>query len=83
MALFEITLNLDLNPGPDRVYTVTSPDVPGLITEGSTLEEIAHNVQEAIEGLLMALEELGKAPPQALQRMVDETKIEIPMLVMA
>jgi len=59
MKLYNIRLKLELNPGSDGVYTVTSPDVPGLVTEGSTPEEILHNVQEAIEVLLMGLKELG------------------------
>ena len=34
------------------VYTVTSQDVPGLVTEGSTPDEIVRNAQEALDGLL-------------------------------
>jgi antitoxin HicB len=83
MKLYNIRLKLELNPGPDRVYTVTSPDVPGLITEGSTPEEILHNVQEAIEVLLMGLRELGKEPPPALQQPLEETVTEIPYLIAA
>jgi predicted RNase H-like HicB family nuclease len=52
MAFYSIRLNLEPNPG--GVYTVTSPDVPGLVTEGSTPEEIRHNVQEALDVLLAA-----------------------------
>lgn len=66
MALYKIKLNFELNPGSE-VYTVTSSDVPGLITEGSTPAEIQHNVQEAIEGLLLAWKELGKEAPPALR----------------
>ena len=50
--MYKIRLNLEPNPGPDRVYTVTSPDMPGLVTEGSTPEEIARHVQEVVELLL-------------------------------
>jgi predicted RNase H-like HicB family nuclease len=38
MALYSIRLYLE--PNPDGIYTVTSPDVPGLVTEGQTPEEI-------------------------------------------
>ena len=67
MALYQIRLNLELNPGPDKVYTVTSPDVPGLVTEGSTPEEIQANVQEAIEALLLGIAEFGLEIPPALR----------------
>lgn len=68
MELRKIRLDLELNPGPDRVYTVTSPDVPGLVTEGSTPEEILRNVQEALEVLFEGWAELGKEPPPALKK---------------
>lgn len=67
MAMYQIRLNLELNPGPDRVFTVTSPDLPELITEGSTPTEIAHNVQDAITCLLEGLAEFGLEVPRALR----------------
>ncbi|MBN1992573.1 MAG: type II toxin-antitoxin system HicB family antitoxin [Anaerolineae bacterium] len=80
--MYKIRLNLELNPGTDQVYTITSPDVPGLITEGSTPEDIQRNVQEALEGLIMAWKELGKEPPPALQPL-DETLFTSEALVIA
>ena len=65
MQLHKIHLTLELNEG--GVYTITSPDIPGLVTEGSTPAEIQHNVQEAIEALLVGWTELGKEPPPALR----------------
>ena len=60
----ELTLELDEETG---IYTVTSPDVPGLVTEGETPEEIMRNVQEAIETLLDGWKKHGMAIPVALQ----------------
>jgi antitoxin HicB len=77
MALYKIRLDLELNPGPDRVYTITSPDVPGLVTEGSTPEEIQRNVQEALEVLFEAWEELGKELPPALKEATPMDSAEI------
>ena len=57
MSIYKIRLHLELNPGPDKVYTVTSPDLPELITEGRTPTEIAVNVQDAISCLLEGLAE--------------------------
>lgn len=68
MKLYKIRLDLELNPGPDKVYTITSPDIPGLVTEGSTPEEILHNVQEALEVLFEGWEELGEQLPPVLRQ---------------
>ena len=65
MHLYKIRLKLELDK-ESGVYTITSPDVPGLVTEGSTPEEIVSNVQEAIDALLEGWAELGKEPPPAL-----------------
>lgn len=83
MALVKVTFHLELNPGPDQVYTVTSPDIPGLVTEGSTSEEIARNVQDAINGLIDVYTQQGWALPPALQQTTQETAIEMPLLVAA
>jgi len=61
------TIRLYLEPNPNGVYTVTSPDVPGLVTEGRTPAEIHNNVQEALDALLAAWNELGKEIPPALR----------------
>ncbi|HOU12064.1 MAG TPA: type II toxin-antitoxin system HicB family antitoxin [Anaerolineae bacterium] len=45
------TIRVYLEPNPNGVFTVTSPDVPGLVTEGSTPDEIWRNVQEALDAL--------------------------------
>ena len=79
MALYSIRLNLELNPG--GVYTVTSPDVPGLVTEGSTPEEITRNVQEAIEALLLGLAEFNLDIPPVLRPENAVTPKQLDLLV--
>jgi antitoxin HicB len=59
------TIRLYLEPNPGGVYTVTSPDVPGLVTEGQTPDEIQANVQEALDALVAAWAELGRDLPPA------------------
>jgi predicted RNase H-like HicB family nuclease len=56
-------IRLSLEPNPNGVFAVTSPDVPGLVTEGSTATEIQSNVQEALDTLFQAWAELGIEPP--------------------
>lgn len=50
-ALSLYSIRLYLEPSPGGVYTVASPDVPGLVTEGSTPDEILRNVQDALAAL--------------------------------
>lgn len=44
-------------PGDNKGYTVTFPDLPGCITEGDTLGEALHMAREALELHLYGMEE--------------------------
>ena len=79
--LFSIRLYLE--PNPSGVYTVTSPDVPGLVTEGSTPDEILHNVQEALDALKESWQELGMDIPPALRPALSDRPQTIEILVVA
>lgn len=81
MSIYSIRLYLEPNPG--GIYTVTSPDVPGLVTEGGTPEEIQFNVQEALNALKLAWEELGMEFPPALRPTLANRPQTIEMLVSA
>ena len=81
LKLYSVRLYLELNPG--GVYTVTSPDVPGLVTEGSTPEEILHNVQDALDALMEAWRELGVETPSALRPTLSDRPQTVEMLVTA
>lgn len=39
---------LVLTPQPEGGYTVTSPILPELITQGDTIDEVMHNIQDAL-----------------------------------
>jgi antitoxin HicB len=80
MAMYKIRLNLELDE-PSGVYTVTSPDVPGLVTEGSTPTEIRRNVSEALEVLMLGLKELGKELPPALRQPLEQSSVETELLL--
>ena len=79
MALFSVRLHLE--PDPSGVYTVTSPDVPGLVTEGRTPVEILNNVQEALDALRQAWQELGMDVPPALHPAMADRSQTIELLV--
>jgi len=77
------TIRLYLEPNLDGIYTVTSPDVPGLVTEGSAPDEIQANVQEALDALVEAWSELGIDPPPALRPVLVDRPQTVETLVMA
>lgn len=52
----------------DDVFIAEVPDLPGCMTHGSTYEEAARNVQEAMAGWLVAWSELGRPIPPPRQR---------------
>ena len=79
MSLYSIRLYLE--PNSTGVYTITSPDVPGLVTEGTTPEEIAQNVQDAIDTLREAWDMLGLPVPPALRPLLTDRPQTVEMLV--
>jgi antitoxin HicB len=51
---------LILTPQPEGGYTVTSPVLPELVTEGDTLEQAIGNVQDAQEAVIETYEDLKR-----------------------
>ena len=60
-------LPLVLEPQPEGGYTITSPLVPGLVTEADTLDEVLPHVADALAALLELYEDLGQPLPPALR----------------
>ncbi len=58
---------LVLTAQPEGGYTVTSPVLPELLTEGDTLEEAVHNVQDALAAVIETYDDLGKQLPANLR----------------
>ena len=58
---------LILTPQPEGGYTVTSPLLPELLTEGDTADEALHNVKDAMVAVIEAYEDLGRSLPQNAQ----------------
>lgn len=59
---------LVLSPQPGGGYTVTSPLLPELVTEGDTLPELLDNVHDALKAVFETYEELGKPLPGNLRQ---------------
>ncbi len=55
---------LVLTPQPEGGYTVTSPLVPELVTEGDTVDEVMANVRDALAAVIETYEDLGRPLPR-------------------
>ena len=56
-----------LTPQSEGGYTVTSPLLPELVTEGDSLSEALENVQDAFSALLELYQETGRSLPENTQ----------------
>ncbi|MCY4624856.1 MAG: type II toxin-antitoxin system HicB family antitoxin [Chloroflexi bacterium] len=61
-----VRLPLLLEPQPEGGFTVTSPLVPELITEGDNLDEVIEHVQDAWATVLEFYEDDGRPLPPEL-----------------
>ncbi len=55
---------LILAPQSEGGYTVTSPLLPELVTEGDTVEDALANVKDALAAVIEIYRDLGRALPQ-------------------
>ena len=59
---------LIMTPQPEGGYTVTSPLLPELITEGDTISDTLENVRDALAAVIELYAELGRPLPQLSAR---------------
>ena len=57
---------LILTPQPEGGFTVTSPLLPELVTEGDSVEEAVINAQDALAAVVEAYQDLGRSLPEAV-----------------
>jgi antitoxin HicB len=55
---------LVLSPQPEGGYTVTSPVLPELVTEGDTPDDVMDNVRDALDAALELYEDEGRPLPR-------------------
>ena len=60
-----------LTPQPEGGYTVTSPLLPELVTEGDSLSEALDNVKDALAAIIELYQDLGRRLPQIELRSED------------
>lgn len=56
-------LPLVLSPQPEGGFTVTSPVLPELVTEGDSISEAMANVQDALAAVIELYQDLGRPLP--------------------
>jgi antitoxin HicB len=72
---------LMLTAQPEGGYTVTSPVLPELITEGDTVEEALAHVQDALTAVVELYEDLGKPLPDMILGDPERITFEYPLSV--
>ena len=64
--MMKAKIPLVLEPQPEGGYTVTSPLLPELITEGDTLAEALANVEDAFGAVVEIYRDRGRPLPSSL-----------------
>jgi antitoxin HicB len=59
-------LPLVFEPQPEGGFTVTSPLLPELLTEGDSIEDALENVRDALAAIIEAYRETGRTLPPNL-----------------
>ena len=66
-VLMDYKIPLVLTPQPEGGYTVTSPLLPELVTEGDSLDESLENVKDAFQAVIELYQEMGRSLPENIQ----------------
>jgi len=74
---------LVMTPQQEGGYSVTSPMLPGLVTEGDTLEQALDNVEDALRATLELYEEIGRPVPGGLVQDPEAGAIQFDLLLPA
>jgi antitoxin HicB len=78
MQVYKVPLRLE--PQPEGGFTVTSPALRGLVTEGDTVAEALAHAAEALELVLEDYEAEGKPLPESLRQEVKIIEIDYPVV---
>ncbi len=70
----EYTFTLLFEPAEEGGYVVTCPALPGLVTEGDTLEEARKMAKDAIQGYLESLRKDGLSIPDDVPLRLEPVK---------
>jgi predicted RNase H-like HicB family nuclease len=56
-----------IHEDPDGGFWAEVPALPGCYSQGETVDELKHNIREAISGVLEVLKEDGREPESRIQ----------------
>jgi antitoxin HicB len=76
-----VKVPLKLTPQPEGGYTVTSPLLPELITEGDTVAEVLANVQDALAAVVELYEDSERPLPSQANVVPDKNTLEFETLL--
>lgn len=73
----EYSFTVLFEPAEEGGYVATCPALPGLVTEGDTLEEARANASDAIRGYLESLAKDGMEPPSDKEIRLEPVKEKV------
>ena len=76
-SMSEFRYTVLFEPAEEGGYVVTCPALPGLVTEGDTLNEAREMARDAIRGYLESLQKDGLPLPQDVRLSADPVKEEV------
>jgi len=74
MHIYKVPLVLTRQP--EGGYTVTSPVLLELVTEGDTIDEALMHVQDAVQAVVELYEDLGKELPASIRQPAEADAIQ-------
>lgn len=77
MATKEYSYTVFFEPVPEGGYIVTVPALPGLVTEGDTLEEAREMARDAIRAYLESLIKDGEPIPEEEGTMQEKIQVAV------
>ncbi len=72
---------LVLEPQPEGGFTVTSPLLPELVTEGDTADDALNNVRDALAAVIETYQDLGRPLPTSMEQDVRHGPVWLETLV--
>ena len=73
----EYTYTVLFEPAEEGGYVATCPALPGLVTEGDTLEEASAMAKDAIRGYLESLKKDGQSIPKDKEITLESVKEKV------
>ena len=80
-ALMYYKLPLVFEPQPEGGYTVTSPLLPELLTEGDTVADALDNVRDALAAVIEIYQDQGRSLPANLSHADPAEPVRMEMVV--